>query len=398
MADFTESWESNPRPWQNNLYDITSIVIGEGVTSIGKMAFSNFDMLTSVSIPATVTSIGEEAFASSGSPSEMTVTFAEGSALETIGTRAFFQSKLVSVALPDGVTTIGDFAFAGYTNLASFTFPSSLTTIGERAFQGTALTSVEIPASVTSIGEYAFNYCGSLATVTVYAEPTCALGNEAFYDCSSLAAIYVPSDKVNDFKNATGWSAYESLIDAIPAPATYTVALKEGTEDAENWTITPQEATTTGVAAGTQVSLTYQGTKMVKSIKAVKKAAPTAPAGPVTYTELNGGEVLHVGDIINVPNGEEWELNDGDYISSDYSPYTVVRANITPGEEPGEETITEAEDGDYYVIKSNDVDFPYHFYSEGSLLPATATSDGLSVTYNGISWDYKSYTFTVHEP
>ena len=56
----------------------------------------------------------------------------------------------------------------------------------------------------------------------------------------------------------------------------YKVSVKEGTEDATNWTITPAEATTTGVAAGTTVTATYNGTKKVKSVKAVKKAASVA--------------------------------------------------------------------------------------------------------------------------
>ncbi len=70
------------------------------------------------------------------------------------------------------------------------------------------------------------------------------------------------------------------------AQSTYKVTVKEGTEDAAKWTITPAEATTTGVAAGTQVKATYAGTKKVKSVKAVLKkvnttvtTAPTATAG-----------------------------------------------------------------------------------------------------------------------
>jgi hypothetical protein len=54
---------------------------------------------------------------------------------------------------------------------------------------------------------------------------------------------------------------------------THKVSVKEGTTDATSWTITPAEATTTGVAAGTPVTATYNGTKKVKSVKAVKKAA-----------------------------------------------------------------------------------------------------------------------------
>ena len=57
------------------------------------------------------------------------------------------------------------------------------------------------------------------------------------------------------------------------AQSTYKVTVKESTEDATNWSITPVEATTTGVAAGTEVKATYAGTKKVKSVKAVKKAA-----------------------------------------------------------------------------------------------------------------------------
>ena len=57
------------------------------------------------------------------------------------------------------------------------------------------------------------------------------------------------------------------------AQDTYKVSVKGGTVDATSWTITPAEATTTGVAAGTPVTATYSGTKKVKSVKAVKKAA-----------------------------------------------------------------------------------------------------------------------------
>ena len=72
------------------------------------------------------------------------------------------------------------------------------------------------------------------------------------------------------------------------AQTTYKVSVKEGTEDATSWTITPAEATTTGVAQGTEVTATYNGTKKVKSVKAVKKAKanPTLTLGAMS----NGGD------------------------------------------------------------------------------------------------------------
>ena len=61
-------------------------------------------------------------------------------------------------------------------------------------------------------------------------------------------------------------------------PGSYTVTMKEGAVDAENWTITPTEATTTGVKEGTEVTLQYNGRLKVKGVKATTDAAPAAPA------------------------------------------------------------------------------------------------------------------------
>ena len=63
----------------------------------------------------------------------------------------------------------------------------------------------------------------------------------------------------------------------------YKVSVKEGTEDAEKWTITPNPA-----PAGQTVTATYAGDLKVKSVKAVKKAAamPTLTLGSMP----NGGD------------------------------------------------------------------------------------------------------------
>ena len=66
----------------------------------------------------------------------------------------------------------------------------------------------------------------------------------------------------------------------------YKVSVKEGTEDATSWTIAPAEATTTGVAAGTEVKATYGGLKKVKSVKAVKKAVAPSFTEVTTFSEL----------------------------------------------------------------------------------------------------------------
>jgi hypothetical protein len=125
---------------------------------------------------------------------------------------AFAQSfNLKSVNLGSGVTTIGLGAF-GLTGLESVSLPASLTSIGTQAFTGCSnLTSVSIPASVTSIGGQAFYYCPDLTTVCMQATTPPTLGSAAFYNCN-LTTIYVPNDKVGDYKAAPNWSAYEGII------------------------------------------------------------------------------------------------------------------------------------------------------------------------------------------
>ena len=96
---------------------LASIVIPDGVTSIGKSAFSHCTSLTSVRIPDSVTTIGNYAF--------------------------YYCSILTSIVLGKGVTTIGNNAF----------------------YYCSSLTSIVIPKSVTTIGVYAFQYCSGLKNV-----------------------------------------------------------------------------------------------------------------------------------------------------------------------------------------------------------------------------------------
>ena len=60
MTDYNSS---SDRPWHSYQGNITSVVIEEGVTTIGKYAFKNCNNLSTATIPASVQSIGEGAFA-----------------------------------------------------------------------------------------------------------------------------------------------------------------------------------------------------------------------------------------------------------------------------------------------------------------------------------------------
>ena len=172
-----------------NCNNLTSVTIGDGVTSIGDWAFGYCKSLTSVTIPESVTTIGNYAFYYCESLTSVTI----GKSVTAIGNYAFQYCKsLTSVTIGDGVTAIGSSAFKGCTSLASVTIPESVTTIGESAFSDcTGLTSVTIGDGVTTISESAFYGCTGLTSVTIGKSVT-AIGNYAFQYCESLTSVTIP--------------------------------------------------------------------------------------------------------------------------------------------------------------------------------------------------------------
>ena len=145
---------------------LTSVVIGDNVTEIGKGAFSGITSLTSVTFGKGVRTIGEEAF--------------------------YCCTGLKSVTIGTGVKTIGDRAFYGCIGLTSVTFNGNVETIGIDAFNGcTGFTSVEIPDSVKDINASAFSGCTSLKSVRI-GNHTATIGERAFYGCP-LTFLSIPA-------------------------------------------------------------------------------------------------------------------------------------------------------------------------------------------------------------
>ena len=165
---------------------VESVIISESVTSIGEHAFDSCLCLASATIPSSVKSIDKSAF--DNCQSLVSVTIQEG--VINIGDHAFFACPaLESVSMPTSIKNIGKGAFDNCQSLTSFIIPYGVTKIYDHTFFGCIkLESVVIPSSVTSIGEYAFTFC-AFESVNLPLSVT-RIDEAAFYNCMNLKNVY----------------------------------------------------------------------------------------------------------------------------------------------------------------------------------------------------------------
>ena len=164
-------YSSSTVPWNAQKSKITSVVIGNGVTSIGNNAFEDCSALKKLDIPQSVTEIGSKAF---------------------LGC-----SALTSLALPQTVNRIGNTAFQGCSNLETINIPSGVKLIEHDTFRGCEkLKDVTIPAHVTLIGYSAFEACKTFRNIEI-PEGVTKIGTNAFEDCTQLETVGIPSTATN---------------------------------------------------------------------------------------------------------------------------------------------------------------------------------------------------------
>lgn len=140
-----------------------------------------------------------------------------GNCVTTIENNTFYNcTNLSNITIPSTVTGIGNSVFENCSKLASIDLPNGLVSIGGSTFKNcSSLTSLTIGTVFDHFGQEPFYNCSSLQSITIKATtpPTLLFGGT--FDSSNNYPIYVPSESVETYKTASGWSTYASRIFAI---------------------------------------------------------------------------------------------------------------------------------------------------------------------------------------
>ena len=207
MKDY--SGEDSPF-YQNS--NIKSVIIENGVTSIGNLAFSSCNSLIEVSLPSSIISLGVSAF--SGCENLMSISIPANVA--DIQSIAFAGcKKLTSIEVDsnnENYSSINGVLFdknitelvcypAGK-NDASYTVPNTVKSFAYGSFYDCEnLTNVIIPNGVTSIGGASFWNCKNLKSIVIPKSVT-KIDLFSFNGCESLKDIYYTGTQ-DEWKNIT---------------------------------------------------------------------------------------------------------------------------------------------------------------------------------------------------
>ena len=170
----------------SNRSDVTSAVIGEGITDMGAL-WLDYTSLTSVSFPDTITRLKNVC---SGCP-ELTSVRLPAKLESLVG--AFTGCKsLTTIALPDTLKFISG-SFASCEGLTEVVIPEGVTALGEGVFDGcTNLVRLTLPSTLQGIGSFCFGECRALKSVSI-PEGITRLESHLFYNCTGLESISLPA-------------------------------------------------------------------------------------------------------------------------------------------------------------------------------------------------------------
>jgi hypothetical protein len=125
-----KNYENNQQPWSSIKTQITTISIGNKVTSISSYAFEGTS-ITSITLPDSIETISSNVFENCSKLQSIIM-----NKVKSIGSKAFASTVLTTINLPQTVTTLGSQVFYNCKSMTSIKYPISVTEFESNIFEG----------------------------------------------------------------------------------------------------------------------------------------------------------------------------------------------------------------------------------------------------------------------
>ncbi|MCQ2533770.1 MAG: leucine-rich repeat protein [Clostridia bacterium] len=216
-------------PWFYLQKSVTSVIVNEGVTSIGSSSFWGIKSLKSIKLPSTLKYMGFAAFAKCTGLTDVTIPSG------IIGESAFIEcTNLKTVTIGNGVTASGISAFEACPNLSRVNISSleawckidfggisaNPISIARKLYlNGTLVTEINVPSGITEISAHAFEYLSDVKKVTIPSTVK-TIGDYAFLMCDGMESLTL-SEGIEELKASSfsGCRALKSVV--IPTSVKY---------------------------------------------------------------------------------------------------------------------------------------------------------------------------------
>ena len=189
---------------------INKVVIPSHVKIIEVGAFRGCSNMSEVKLNYGLEQISNEAFYGAGINGTLIIP----ESVTYIGNGAFEYTQCKEIIFPQNLETISSFICNG-SNVENITLPLNVKEIEHSAFYGTSIKEIHIPATIKKIGRDAFSswqlnnvYCAAINPPSI----DVPVFDDEGVDENELITIFVPSESVDTYKSADGWSEYADYI------------------------------------------------------------------------------------------------------------------------------------------------------------------------------------------